>query len=112
MTARASGRSVLFGALVATTAVAGGSDPPKISRANAEKIALDRVSGGRVVEGELEREMGRTVWSFDIAKAGTKDVTEVLIDAENGSVVSIKTETAAAESREKAAESTSRKPKT
>ena len=38
----------------------------KISRADAEKTALTKAPGGTIQEGELEKENGKLVWSFDI----------------------------------------------
>lgn len=73
----------------------------KISRADAERTALAKVPGGSVKEGELEKEKGKLIWSFDIATAGTKDVTEVQVDAITGEVVSVEHETAAHEAKEK-----------
>jgi uncharacterized membrane protein YkoI len=73
----------------------------KISRADAERTALAKVPGGTVKEGELEKEKGKLIWSFDIATAGTKDVTEVQVDAITGEVVSVEHESAAHEAKEK-----------
>lgn len=73
----------------------------KISRAEAEKIALEKAPGGTVKEGELEKEHGKLIWSFDISKAGTKDITEVQVDAKTGAVVSVENESAEAEEKEK-----------
>jgi hypothetical protein len=73
----------------------------KISRADAERTALAKVPGGSVKEGELEKEKGKLIWSFDIATAGTKDVTEVQVDAITGEVVSVEHESAAHEAKEK-----------
>ena len=73
----------------------------KISRADAEKTALASVPGGTIKEGELEREKGRVVWSFDISVPGSSDIKEVQVDAITGAVVSVETESAAAEAKEK-----------
>jgi uncharacterized membrane protein YkoI len=73
----------------------------KVSRAEAEKIALTKVPGGTVKEAELEKEKGKLVWSFDIATPGTKDITEVQVDALNGEVVAIEKESPAEQAREK-----------
>src|SRR3954454_18522779 len=67
----------------------------KVSRVDAEKIALAKVPGGTIKEGELEKEKGRLIWSFDIAMAGSSDIKEVQVDALTGAVVSVETETAA-----------------
>ena len=74
----------------------------KISRAQAEATALKKAHGGTVKEGELEEEHGKLVWSFDIARPGTRNVTEVLVDAITGKVVSTEIETPAHEAAEKA----------
>src|SRR5581483_11776767 len=73
----------------------------KISKPEAEKIALAQAPNGTIKEGELEKEKGRLIWSFDIAMPGTKDITEVKVDAQSGQVVSIEKETAKREAKEK-----------
>jgi uncharacterized membrane protein YkoI len=60
----------------------------KIERAAAEKTALARVPNGHVKEGELEREHGHLIWSFDIAQPTSPNITEVQVDAISGKVVS------------------------
>ena len=74
----------------------------KISRAAAEKIALTKAPNGTIQDGELEKEKGRLIWSFDIATPGTQDITEVAVDALTGAVVSVDNETPAQQAREKA----------
>jgi uncharacterized membrane protein YkoI len=64
----------------------------KLSRVEAQKIALTRVPGGTVKEGEIEKEKGKLIWSFDIATPGTSDITEVQVDALSGEVVAIERE--------------------
>ena len=76
----------------------------KITKAQATSTALAKVPGGKVKEAELERENGKLVWSFDIASVGTKEITEVQVDAKTGEVVSQHKESAAAEAAEKKAE--------
>jgi hypothetical protein len=73
----------------------------KISKADAEKIALAKVPNGTIKEGELEKENGKLIWSFDIASPGTKDITEVQVDAVTGQVVSVAKETPAQQEKEK-----------
>jgi hypothetical protein len=73
----------------------------KISRADAEKAALAKVPGGTIKEGELEKEKGKLIWSFDISTPGSSDIKEVQVDAITGTVVSVETETASAEAKEK-----------
>ncbi len=74
----------------------------KVSRAAAEKIALTKAPGGTVRDGELEKEHGKLIWSFDIATPGTKDITEVAVDAVTGAVVAVENETPAQQAKEKA----------
>lgn len=65
----------------------------RIPRAQAEQTALAAVPGGKITEGELEREHGKLIWSFDIATAGSKDITEIQVDAVTGRIVARETET-------------------
>jgi uncharacterized membrane protein YkoI len=73
----------------------------KITKAEAKKIALAKVPKGKVKAAELEEEKGKLIWSFDIATPGTKDITEVHVDAVTGEVVSIEKETPADQKKEK-----------
>ena len=73
----------------------------KISRSEAEKIALAKVPGGTIKEGEIEKEKGKVIWSFDIATPGTADITEVQVDAMSGDLVSIEKESPAQQAKEK-----------
>jgi uncharacterized membrane protein YkoI len=74
----------------------------KVSRADAEKTALAKAPNGTVKEGELEKEHGKLIWSFDIATPDTKDITEVNVDALTGEVVSVEKEAAESEAKESA----------
>ena len=74
----------------------------KIERPAAEKIALAKVPQGVIKEGELEQEHGHLVWSFDIAPPQSQDIVEVQVDAIDGSVVSVETETPADQAKEAA----------
>jgi uncharacterized membrane protein YkoI len=73
----------------------------KVSKADAEKTALARVPNGTVKEAGLEKEKGKLIWSFDVATSGSKDITEVNVDAISGSVVSIDKETPEQQAKEK-----------
>ena len=73
----------------------------KVSRPEAEKIALAKVPGGTIKEGEIEKEKGKLIWSFDIATPGTADITEVNVDAMSGEVVAIENESPAQQAKEK-----------
>src|ERR1017187_6851650 len=73
----------------------------KVSRPEAEKIALAKVPGGTIKEGEIEKEKGKLIWSFDIATPGAADITEINVDAMSGEVVAIEKETPAQQAKEK-----------
>src|ERR1041384_2472791 len=98
--------SGLFAALLALPAVAKDKleAKAKVSKAAAMKTALAKVPGGKVKEGELEEEKGRLIWSFDIATKGSKDITEVAVDAITGEIVTLENETPAQQAAEKAAD--------
>ena len=72
----------------------------KVTKPEATRTALSSVKGGTVRDVELEREHGRLIWSFDIARAGSSGITEVHVDALSGRIVSRTNESAAAEATE------------
>jgi len=72
----------------------------KISMEKARGIALKRVKGGKIESGELEREHGKLIYSFDI-KTSRSGVTEVNVDAITGKIVTVQKENAAKEVLEK-----------
>jgi uncharacterized membrane protein YkoI len=63
----------------------------RISRDAATWIALARVPDGAVASSELEREHGRLIWSFDVTRPDSRNVTEVHVDAQTGKIVSTHT---------------------
>jgi uncharacterized membrane protein YkoI len=69
------------------------SKDTKITKAEAAKIALARVPNGTIKESELEKEKGKLIWSFDVATPGTKNITEVNVDAITGEIVAVDIET-------------------
>ncbi len=73
-----------------------------VSRQAAEKAALALVKGGVIKEGELEREKGLYIWSFDIREGGK--TREVWIDAVTGKPVLNNEESAKEEKAEASAE--------
>ena len=93
-------------ALGLTAATAKDKDDPKllakakITRAAAEKTALTKAPDGTVKDAELEEEKGKLVWSFDIARPGTKNITEVQVDAITGKIVLVEVETPKDQARE------------
>ncbi|HKW31297.1 MAG TPA: PepSY domain-containing protein, partial [Verrucomicrobiae bacterium] len=73
----------------------------KIAKVDAEKSALAQVPNGTVKEAEIEKEHGKLIWSFDLTVPDSKDIKEVAVDALTGQVVSVETETAEQEAKEK-----------
>jgi uncharacterized membrane protein YkoI len=78
----------------------------KVSKADAQETALAKVPGGAVKEGELEKEHGRLIWSFDVTTPDSKDSTEVNVDAVTGAVVSVERESGENEANKSAGEKT------
>lgn len=76
----------------------------KISEAAARTTALAKVAKGSISSAELEKEHGKLIWSFDIAQVGSKDITEIHVDAKTGKIVSTEMETPRKERQEAAAE--------
>lgn len=74
----------------------------KITKGEAEHLALERVPHGSIKSAEIENEKGHLVWSFDISTPGTRDITEVLIDAKSGEMISQQTETPGDQAKEAA----------
>ncbi len=66
-----------------------------ISEATARATALEKVSGGTVKSSEIEEEKGLIVWSYDITTKGSKNITEVLVNAMTGKIVEVQVETPA-----------------
>jgi uncharacterized membrane protein YkoI len=81
----------------------------KISEATARATALREVPNGSVKSGELERENGKLIYSFDITVPGKTGIDEVNIDATNGSVIAKQHETPMTEKQEAAKEAKEKK---
>ena len=101
-------KNIIGGLLAAglVVAVAGGcasekDKQAKVSKTDAEQTALAKVPNGTIKEAELEKEKGKLIWSFDVATPGTKDITEVNVDANTGDVVDIHKESPESEAKEK-----------
>ncbi|HEY0429950.1 MAG TPA: PepSY domain-containing protein [Pyrinomonadaceae bacterium] len=75
----------------------------KITMDEAREAALKRVPG-TVKEGELEKEKGKLIYSFDISTSDGM-ITEVWVDAKTGNVINVEKENAANEAAEKKADS-------
>ncbi|MEY2479343.1 MAG: hypothetical protein QOI04_270 [Verrucomicrobiota bacterium] len=80
-----------------------------VSKSSAEKTALEKVPNGAIKSEELEREHGKLVWSFDIATSGTKNITEVQVDAKTGQIISTKIESPKDQAKEAAADKKEKK---
>jgi hypothetical protein len=79
----------------------------KITKAQATKIVLEHLKGGKIKDAELEKEEGKLVWSFDV-KVG-KVTKEVWVDAQTGLIVKTEVESAAKEKAESKAEKAEKK---
>lgn len=100
---------LLGSVLLASPAFAGKHPSPaellaraKVTEAQARDIALTKVPKGTVQSAELEVEHKVLIWSLDLTTPGTKDITEVAIDAKTGAVVSVDTESPADQAKEAA----------
>ena len=74
----------------------------RVTKHQAKRIALARVKGGMIKSAELEKENGVLIWSFDVARPGRKDVTEVWVDATTGKITAVDVETPLGEKKEAA----------
>jgi uncharacterized membrane protein YkoI len=81
----------------------------KITMAKAREIALTKVKGGKIESGEIERENGKLIYSFDI-KTSKPGITEVNVNAMTGKIVDVHTENAAKEAAEKKQEAKEKAP--
>jgi uncharacterized membrane protein YkoI len=81
----------------------------KVTHAAAEKTALAKVPNGKIKSSELEREHGKLVWSFDISTPGSKNITEVQVDAKTGKIVAVEIETPKDQAKESAADKKEKK---
>jgi hypothetical protein len=76
----------------------------KITPEAATASALAKVPGGKVDKGEIEKEKGKLIYSFDIKVDGKSGIDEVAVDAITGNVLSVEHESPAAEAKEAAAD--------
>ena len=60
----------------------------KITKNEAEHIALKRYPSSRVTAAKLEKVAGRLVWLIEIAPPQSKPVVAVTVDAMSGRIVS------------------------
>ena len=76
----------------------------KISQETATATALAAVPNGKIKSSEIENEDNKLVWSFDIATSKSKNITEIMVDAKTGRIVSNKVETPKDQKAEAAAD--------
>ena len=81
----------------------------KVSKETAQQAALAKVPNGTVKEGELEKEHGKLIWSFDITTPDSKDIMEVEVDAITGAVLAVDKETAEDQAKEAAEDAAKKK---
>ncbi len=101
---------VIFAGLATSTLLAVGETDAellkqaRITRTQAEQIALAKVPKGKIQSAEIENEHHALVWSFDIVQAGTNNITEVLVNAKTGRIVDVSTENTNDQAKERAAD--------
>lgn len=76
----------------------------KMTMADARALALRTVPNSTIQAGEIEREGGKLIYSFDMKVANKSGIDEVNIDAMTGKLVSNQHETPKAERAEAAAD--------
>ena len=76
----------------------------KVKESEAKNTALEKVPSGTIKSAEIENEKGHLVWSFDISKPGARNITEVLVDAKTGKILSISKENPAQQAAEEKAD--------
>lgn len=72
----------------------------KVKEGDAMATAMKEVPNGKIESGEIERENGKLIYSFDMKVPGKSGVEEVNVDAMTGGVVAHEHETAKAEKAE------------
>ena len=82
----------------------------RISPDSATKVAQGRLTKAVIQSAEIEVEDGHLMYSFDMKQPGKSGIEEVQVDAHTGKVLGVEHEDAAAEAREKSADSTKGKP--
>jgi uncharacterized membrane protein YkoI len=83
----------------------------KMTMAEARALAQRTVPNAAIQAGEIEREGGKLIYSFDMKTAGKSGIDEVNIDAMTGKLVGNQHETPKAEQAEAAADAKAAKAK-
>lgn len=76
----------------------------KVAPADAIKTAQAQFPNAKIKSGEIEKEDGRLIYSFDVQQPGVKGIEEVNIDANTGAVLKTEHEDPATEKKEARAE--------
>jgi len=82
----------------------------RITPDSATRIAQARLPKAKVRKAEIEVEDGHLIYSFDMKVPGKAGIEEVQVDAKTGKVLGVEHEDAAAEARERKADSVKGKP--
>ncbi len=72
----------------------------RMTMADARALAQKTVPAAKIKAGEIEREGGKLIYSFDMKTAGKSGIDEVNIDAMTGTLIANQHETPAAEAKE------------
>lgn len=99
---------ILLVLVFSAATIAYAAPKPKLTKNDAQAVALAQAPG-TVKSGELEKEHGRWIYSFDIQTV--KAMHEVNVDANTGEVVANTVESAADEAKEKKADAAAKHPK-
>jgi uncharacterized membrane protein YkoI len=83
----------------------------KITMGQARALATKTVPGAAIQAGEIERENGKLIYSFDMKTQGKTGIDEVNIDAMTGTVIGNQHETPKAERAEAKADAKAAKAK-
>ena len=81
----------------------------KMTMKDARVMAEKTVPGATVQAGEIEREGGKLIYSFDMKVAGKSGIEEVNIDAMTGKLISKQHESPADEKKEAKADAKAKK---
>ena len=64
----------------------------RVTKRQAEQIALAKIQGGRIRTAELQSANGSRFWSVYVVKPGSKNAKEVRVDAVSGKILNVQTE--------------------
>jgi hypothetical protein len=75
-------------------AFASDSDQSKhhVTKKQAERIALSKITGGKIRTAELGTANGSRFWSVYVLKPGSKNAKEVRVDTTSGKILTVQTE--------------------